>query len=99
MNNLEKELILAKNLRQLLKQGLEPYKDRIIIHSHPTNQVDQIIGLSLQGLQGQYVMLECNRYDGAISTGSACQKIGRASCRERVHSSGARGQARREEQH
>src|SRR5699024_6875853 len=52
---------------------LESYKDRITIHSHPTNQADQIIGLSLQGLQGQYVLLECNRYDIAISTGSACQ--------------------------
>lgn len=72
-DDLEKEQISAKNLRQLLKQRLESYKNQIIIHSHPTNQVDQIIGLSLQGLQGQYVMLECNRYDIAISTGSACQ--------------------------
>src|SRR5699024_1870521 len=72
-DDLEIEQISAKNLRQLLKQRLESYKNQIIIHSHPTNQVDQIIGLSLQGLQGQYVMLECNRYDIAISTGSACQ--------------------------
>src|SRR5699024_4470845 len=72
-DDLEKEQISAKKLRQLLKQRLESYKNQIIIHGHPTNQVDQIIGLSLQGLQGQYVMLECNRYDIAISTGSACQ--------------------------
>src|SRR5699024_7083578 len=75
MDNLEKEQISAKNLRQLLKQRLESYKDRITIHSHPTNQADQIIGLSLQGLQGQYVMLECNRYDIAISTGRGCQIV------------------------
>src|SRR5699024_12314650 len=73
IDDLEKEQTSAKYLRQLLKQRLELYKNQIIIHSHPTNQVDQIIDLSLQGLQSQYVMLECNRYDIAISTVIACQ--------------------------
>src|SRR5699024_7426397 len=73
IDDLEKEQTSAKNLRQLLKQRHELYKNKIIIHSNPTNQVDQIIGLSVQGVRVQYVMLECNRYDIAISTGSACQ--------------------------
>lgn len=37
------------------------------------NQLPQIVGLSFAKLQGQYIMLECNKYEVAISTGSACQ--------------------------
>ncbi|WP_315905838.1 IscS subfamily cysteine desulfurase [Priestia koreensis] len=32
-----------------------------------------IVGISVHWLQGQYIMLQCNRYNIAISTGSACQ--------------------------
>lgn len=77
MENLTEEQASAKDLRQLLKSRLNSIGEKVVIHSHPTNQIDQIFGMSISGLQGQYVMLECNRYDIAISTGSACQ-IGQA---------------------
>ncbi|HLU21006.1 MAG TPA: aminotransferase class V-fold PLP-dependent enzyme, partial [Bacillaceae bacterium] len=32
-----------------------------------------IIGMRIKGVEGQMVMLECNRFGFAISTGSACQ--------------------------
>lgn len=67
----------AKQLRNLLEDKLKE-SNKIVIHSHPTNQLNQIIAISINGLQGQYAMLECNRYNLAISTGSACQ-IGQAS--------------------
>ena len=35
-------------------------------------QTPYTIGLRLHGLEGQWVMLECNRLGFAISTGSAC---------------------------
>lgn len=35
-------------------------------------RLEHIIGLSVAGIEGQYIMLECNRYGAAISTGSAC---------------------------
>ena len=35
-------------------------------------QIPHTIGLRLHGLEGQWVMLECNRLGFAISTGSAC---------------------------
>jgi len=36
-------------------------------------QYPGIIGLRVKGLEGQWLMLECNRRGFAISTGSACQ--------------------------
>lgn len=35
-------------------------------------QLPHIIGLGINGIEGQYVMLECNRNGFAISTGNAC---------------------------
>lgn len=67
----------AKELRNHLEYKLQE-SNKIVIHSHPTNQLNQIIAISINGLQGQYAMLECNRYNLAISTGSACQ-IGQTS--------------------
>lgn len=29
--------------------------------------------MRINGIEGQYMMLECNRYGFAVSTGSACQ--------------------------
>ncbi|MCH1625709.1 IscS subfamily cysteine desulfurase [Fredinandcohnia quinoae] len=45
----------------------------IMVEGHGDEQLPHIVGLSIPGIQGQYVMLECNRYGIAISTGSACQ--------------------------
>ncbi|WP_064092493.1 IscS subfamily cysteine desulfurase [Rossellomorea aquimaris] len=36
-------------------------------------QLPHLIGLSIHGLEGQWLMLECNRSGFSISTGSACQ--------------------------
>ncbi|WP_010282030.1 IscS subfamily cysteine desulfurase [Bacillus timonensis] len=65
-------------LRERLLTGLSKLKHEIIVEGHTTNQLSHIVGLSVSGAQGQYVMLECNRYGIAISTGSACQ-IGKQS--------------------
>ncbi|PAF19573.1 cysteine desulfurase, partial [Shouchella clausii] len=35
-------------------------------------QLPSTLGLRLKGVEGQYIMLECNRLGFAISTGSAC---------------------------
>jgi cysteine desulfurase len=40
-----------------------------------TNQIPNIIGFSVEGIEGQYLMLECDKNGIAISTGSAC-KVG-----------------------
>lgn len=48
-------------------------KDLKVEGSNLEQQLPHIVGLSFAQLQGQYIMLECNRYNIAISTGSACQ--------------------------
>lgn len=60
-------------LREKLLTGLNKIDHEIIIEGHPTDRLPHIIGLSIGRTQGQYIMLECNRYGIAISTGSACQ--------------------------
>ncbi|WP_456273895.1 IscS subfamily cysteine desulfurase [Bacillus sp. AK031] len=48
--------------------------DKVKILGAPSGyQLPHVTGLCLNGLQGQWVMLECNRRGFAISTGSACQ--------------------------
>src|SRR5699024_3460595 len=47
--------------------------DVVIVEQSLDSQLPQIIGLSFSQVQGQYIMLECNRQGICISTGSACQ--------------------------
>ncbi|MBD8069337.1 IscS subfamily cysteine desulfurase [Bacillus sp. PS06] len=61
-----------KELREHLKQGLTSLEDNIDIIENSTHQLPHIVGLCIKGIEGQYMMLECNRYGLAISTGSAC---------------------------
>lgn len=70
---------LAKNyeydvaLRNRFLFGIETIDYDNKIEGHSSEQLPSIIGLSVSGIQGQYLMLEFNRYGIAISTGSACQ--------------------------
>lgn len=60
-------------LRKRFIQSLEPIKDSLkIYHADDVSQLPHIIGLGIHGIQGQWMMLECNRLGFAISTGSAC---------------------------
>ncbi|KON91230.1 hypothetical protein AF331_01435 [Rossellomorea marisflavi] len=44
-----------------------------VFEGPPGQQLPQVIGLAIEGIEGQWLMLECNRRGIAISTGSACQ--------------------------
>lgn len=60
--------------RTALIDSLEPIKEFVTIHQADLDsQLPSIIGLQISGVEGQWMMLECNRYGFAISTGSACQ--------------------------
>ncbi|MEH7274135.1 IscS subfamily cysteine desulfurase [Neobacillus vireti] len=55
-------------------ESLEPIKEFVHLHQANINsQLPSIIGLRIAGIEGQWMMLECNRFGFAISTGSACQ--------------------------
>lgn len=44
-----------------------------VIEGHESERSPFILGLRFPGMEGQYLMLECNQAGLAISTGSACQ--------------------------
>ncbi|WP_404454688.1 IscS subfamily cysteine desulfurase [Virgibacillus necropolis] len=60
-------------LRAALMDKLKQLPITIQMEGHPTDYLPHILGFRIDGIEGQYVMLECNRYGIAISTGSACQ--------------------------
>ncbi|WP_312470953.1 IscS subfamily cysteine desulfurase [Neobacillus sp.] len=61
-------------LRKAFIEALNPIKDWVTIYqSEDEAQLPSIIGLRILGIEGQWMMLECNRLGYAISTGSACQ--------------------------
>lgn len=61
-------------LRNSFLRSLEPIASKVEIHEAPApSQLPGMIGLRISGLEGQWVMLECNRHGLAISTGTACQ--------------------------
>ncbi|MDN3020202.1 IscS subfamily cysteine desulfurase [Paenibacillus sp. BSR1-1] len=62
-------------LRNTFIEALTPIKDRVVVYGtdEAESQLPNIIGLRISGIEGQWMMLECNRLGFAISTGSACQ--------------------------
>jgi cysteine desulfurase len=61
-------------LRTIVLESLDPIKEFVHFYqAAPSSQLPSIIGLRISGIEGQWMMLECNRYGFAISTGSACQ--------------------------
>lgn len=63
----------AEKLREGFLAILENEKNDITVYGSKGNQqIPYTMGLRLHGLEGQWVMLQCNRLGYAISTGSAC---------------------------
>ena len=63
------------SLRKALLEKLQPIQHEAQIFQAEENrsQLPAILGLRISGIEGQWMMLECNRAGFAISTGSACQ--------------------------
>lgn len=64
-----------RNARELQSFLLEHLPASVIPAGNPSTKSPFIQGLLLPHVEGQWMMLECNRYQIAISTGTAC-KIG-----------------------
>ncbi|MFC5587948.1 IscS subfamily cysteine desulfurase [Sporosarcina soli] len=64
-----------KALRSIFMDELNKHSELFTIYEASTaeTQLPQIIGLGVNNVEGQLIMLELNRYGFAISTGSACQ--------------------------
>jgi cysteine desulfurase len=62
------------DLRSKFIDFLKPYQDKILLVNESMDPfLPNILPLLVDGIEGQYIMLECNRFGFAISTGSACQ--------------------------
>lgn len=64
----------AQSLREIFLESITPIKEWVdLFGTKGDMQLPGIIGLGISGIEGQWLMLECNRLGFAISTGSACQ--------------------------
>lgn len=57
-------------LRNAFINTLEPHLLNFVMYH---SDIPSTIGMRIKGVEGQMVMLECNRFGFSISTGSACQ--------------------------
>ncbi|WP_407269586.1 IscS subfamily cysteine desulfurase [Radiobacillus sp. PE A8.2] len=69
---MEQELTKISSLRERFINLLDDGGFAGHVFTSKNGQLPHIIGILLDGLQGDYAMLEFNRADIAISTGSAC---------------------------
>jgi len=73
-NHMEIEQKRLNKLKLYLVNELRKRSTFIHIESGwSTDYLPHILGLRIKGMEGQYTMLECNRYGVAVSTGTACQ--------------------------
>lgn len=70
--SLEMEAERCRKLTKQLLLGIRSNGWNVILEGHPERRLPHHLGLRLVGMEGQYAMLELNRYGIAISTGTAC---------------------------
>lgn len=69
----EQEQQRIQSFRKILIQELKELPFEVGIIEHEEFTVPNILGLRFPGMEGQFLMLECNQAGMGISTGSACQ--------------------------
>lgn len=72
ISNRNEEQDRYHSLKKILKAQLHDVQHLLSFESSDEDCIPNIIGMRIIGLEGQFVMLECNRHQFAISTGSAC---------------------------
>jgi cysteine desulfurase len=70
-DQLKEESVRIKRLRDIFQSAIQ--SSNVMIEGGSENQSPYITGIRIHGIEGQYMMLECNRNGVAISTGTACQ--------------------------
>lgn len=73
MECIERESKRCKQLCLQLLSGVQEAGWPIVLEGHPTTRIPHHLSLRIPGMEGQYAMLECNRHNVAVSTGTACQ--------------------------
>ena len=67
------EMDRIATLKQYFIHILKEKINSVTIEGGMTESLPNIVALRFAGIEGQHIMLECNRAQIAISTGSACQ--------------------------
>lgn len=67
------EFLRVTNIKSELVRKFSALEHEFIIEGDSGNESPFILGLRFPGIEGQFLMLECNQAGLAISTGSACQ--------------------------
>lgn len=73
MQTMENRQLQYEKMRQVFLEGMAALAPYVTVEQSLEGQLPQIVGLSFSQVQGQHIMLECNRQGICISTGSACQ--------------------------
>ncbi|MBP1913892.1 IscS subfamily cysteine desulfurase [Lederbergia galactosidilytica] len=68
--HMEEQYHHSLKLRKVFLETINAKGKQIVVYP---SDLPSIIGLRMKGIEGQLIMLECNRAGYAISTGSACQ--------------------------
>lgn len=71
--DLSAEFIRMKDMKAAFMRRLLELDHDMVIEGGTDNVSPFIVGLRFPGMEGQFLMLECNQAGLAISTGSACQ--------------------------
>ncbi|GAE35113.1 IscS subfamily cysteine desulfurase [Halalkalibacter akibai] len=66
------DMVKFRQYRQMVVDSFSS-DSRFIFEGHPTKRLPFHICLRIKGVEGQLVMLDCNRNGLAVSTGSACR--------------------------
>lgn len=72
VNDMIEEGQRLHELREYFIQELDRLDYEIVVEGHQTETLPHIIPVRVAGMEGQFTMLELNRFGIAISTGSAC---------------------------
>ncbi len=67
------EFLRISSLKSEFVQRLSELNHEFVIEGNSGNETPFILGLRFPGMEGQFLMLECNQAGLSISTGSACQ--------------------------
>lgn len=72
INTCKQEQQRYLSLKQVFRNEFKDVQNLVRFEGSDEDCIPNIIGMRIIGLEGQFVMLECNRHQFAISTGSAC---------------------------
>jgi cysteine desulfurase len=73
----EEEARRLTTLREKLARGLTQRIERVRLNGHPTRRLPNNVNISIEGMEGEFMLLHLNAEGICVSTGSACSSSSR----------------------